>query len=483
MWSENIRDENVTFKKFMGSRDGYVYALTSGKGFYVSKYKMSNLALIEKVKVDISKREAEDSFNRVIVINKSGAHVLRREVSAKDKKIRVHHRVISFEGNISDDRVIYSVDTYGAFTNNLHFLDMLTSNDGSKTMISNTSRKNETGTVQELLVFDQDFDLLYKTALSSPFEEDLVFIPTEIKISNTGECYFLGYRKLESKVPDSESYITEKYGLIRFNEEGIDAKFDLSSYKKDFHELSFDINSNNELILLGLFYSDRTKYKSDQAYMKLQHGDMQPTVTSFNSFDKDFLKNFDFDPKTKEKYSFTALVRPRKSILKGFQHFDYKDFIYWPNGEVTAVAERDFGWFHDELMIVQFGAEGEVRWARIIDRFRQESSGFSYYRLHQSSEKLYLIFNDDRRNVERREMNKPPFEFDATGAGGNGKLHTLLAEVDMKGEIEFSEVANYKKRGGLMVASKYLRVSDDVGYFYFAPEYLGGEHILKINFN
>lgn len=490
--SDDMRDKKINFKEFVGEKDGLVYVL-AGKSWdelIIQAYDKNTMELDHEVELD----EIEDPIHVAGALNgesiypaKNGVYLLRYGYEKETKSIGIFKRTIDWDGTSSGYEKVFDVGRLPTISVTQDALVMESSPDNSKIMVYSYPHQPSAKRPVQVVVFNSDFEELYRSPLSSPFKNGLAFTPTQFSVDNDGGVYVLGYSKKARKEGelDPQDEITEHYGVFKVNESGIVKVLDLAGKGRVYHDLFMSLNDGG-IELLGLFLSNQKTYESEHIFMKLDHS-LTIYEEATSKFNQNVLDYFDFDPKTKEKYKYSGV---RKSTLKGFLRFRQKDLMRWADGTYTVVAEREvssglgIGNFFDEILLLNLSADGKIRNGEVIDVYQAELTAFSSYVAHQGKDKVYVLFNDDTRNEERIKEGKEPIGLYIRG-GYASKANTRVASFDKSGKLEYKTIRVFKERYSCLRTAFYLDMGKEEAAFQFGPQNdrePGGEHIVRIRF-
>jgi hypothetical protein len=291
-------------------------------------------------------------------------------------------------------------------------------------------------------IYDLRFQRLWEKNIELPYSDQL-FQLAEFKVDSKGNAYLLGkvFKKgLKERRKGKPNY---KYHILAYLKEGKEIKEFIFGFENRFiTDMQFEIDDKGDIIAAG-FYSDKgsTSIKGS-FYLKL---DGQTKILKNKHF-----KDFDIS-------ELAEFLNERKAE-KGRELYKYnlKDLILRDNGGAYLIAEQyyikvstytdpsgfirsDYRYYYNDIGVVNIDAAGKIKWIKRIPKKQVTSNDggfYSSYAYSRYKNKLYLIFNDNPKNINNPDTQKI-YNFQR---GKNSAV--VIVKIDDEGNISKNQLFN-----------------------------------------
>ncbi|MFZ1609946.1 MAG: hypothetical protein WAT52_02685 [Chitinophagales bacterium] len=325
-----------------------------------------------------------------------------------------------------------------------------------------SSEKDETkGSIS---VFVGNMEKKWELDFTLPYQEKLYSI-TDVDIDNNGNFYFMGLlynEKAKSKVRGLPNY---QYILTAFRNNGKEkAEYNISLDEKFITDCSFILTNDNKIVCAG-FYSDKgTTTIKGTFFMTIDPETKEVLSKGTTDFDTEFLKLFVSNSKAEkgsELASFSLdeiIVRSDGGALLIGEKFYVTTSTYRdPN---TGKTSTSYHYHYNDIMVININPDNTVKWATKIPKKQTASSGFYLsYVSHVKDDMVYLIFNDNEKNLDEKNPDKI-YSYD-----GKNSFATIVS-IQPDGKWDKKALFSNKEVGVVMRPSVSEQINDDELLFY-----------------
>lgn len=336
-------------------------------------------------------------------------------------------------------------------------LQTMFSRDMSKLLLfRNDKAGKKEKTTYTINVFDasDNFSPIWEQSYQSDEIDKLEDI-ANVKVNNEGGVYLMAQIFNEKRKTIVDGKVNYKFKLKEFSKEGKSMNsVDLDLGDEFITQISIAINQNDDIVCTG-FYSSKTSFGIKGCFYKLLDHKSKTLI-------KESKKEFSLDFITSEM-SEKAAKKVKKKKAKGksveLASFQLRDIVLDEDVGVIQVAERYYvrshtytdangvshtyyTYHYDDIIVISISPEGEIEWARKIQK-RQSSrspNSFMSYHLSIQGDKLYFFFNG---NAESLLPNKKKSHYWSTGKKAAGIIVEVNEEGYMKKDI-FYDYAGHR---------------------------------------
>ena len=290
-------------------------------------------------------------------------------------------------------------------------------------------------------VYDRRFKKIWSKEIELPYSDQLFKI-ADYKVDRNGNAYVLGKvfkDKLKERRKGKPNY---KYHIIAYTEKGEGVKeYKFSFEEKFITDMQFEIRDGD--IVASGFYSDRGSVSIKGSFYLEVDGETK------------ILKNKDF-----KDFNFEELTDflNEKQAEKGRElyQYDLKDLILRDDGGAYLIAEQfyikvsnytdpsgfvrsDYKYYYNDLGVVNIDPTGKIKWIKRISKKQittNDGGFYSSYAFSRYNNKLYLIFNDHPKNLEK-------ISDDRVNNFQRGKNSTVaIVQIDDEGNMVKEQLFN-----------------------------------------
>ena len=429
-WGQELKEPSKTYidKIITANKQGIITLrqkhsfLESFSKIYVEKYDAS-LNLKHSQKIDLKYKKKKLQFEELLNLNGNLYLLTSFNNKAKEKTYlfsqKLNKRFIPAKKPIK----IAEIET-GSWIKEGSF-DLEISKDSSKILVyGQLPYQRKQSERFNLSVLDKQLQPIWDRNIILPYSDQLLSIEN-YKVDNQGNVYILGKlrhekaRLFQNKTPNYH-YIILAYSANK--DEATEYKIDLKD--KFITDLTFRPSNDGNLICAG-FYSEKLSYSiKGTCFFNM---DMQ-TKEAFNihlkKFDFDFLTEYMSD-RRKEKakraeesgnkrrspelyrYALDDLILRSDggAVLVGEQYYIEERKSYYRDGSYRSTYYYNY----NDIIVVNIKPSGEIEWATHIPKRQRTQDDGGYYSSYAKAvvrDKIYFIYNDNRRNFSEKESTR-----------------------------------------------------------------------------
>ena len=270
----------------------------------------------------------------------------------------------------------------------------------------------ESKTITTVKVFDDNYELLWKTKYTQPYERGLSRVES-VNVSDDGLVYILTKVWKEKKDRERRERNYE-YFINVVTKEGLETKEKLELKDNFIVDLKLNIAENGDLICGG-FYSKEGLRSDGVFFMQLDGENFNIKSESLKEFELDFIT----DGMSERKAAKTK-KRAKKGKDVGLANVEFRDFIVKEDGGAVLVGEyvniytttstdangnttTTTHYNYDDIYVISIDKEGNIEWAEKIEKIQHTSNDGGFY------SSFFLSINGNHLNFmfnikEKREM-------------------------------------------------------------------------------
>ncbi len=407
------------------------------------------------------------------VLTQSDALITKEAFNQKGKKYKMNYKSIKLmDGkmillmtNYDKDKNTYSaygqiLDLDGAFVGDVIKLDEIEtksksnrgefdfkiSDDGTRIlMYQETPYAKHDDEEINFKIFDSNLMLRWENSFKTPYK-GRNFGVLAYKLANDGNIYLL-VKISPDKSDVRRGQLPFYYTMFVINTQNDRiSEVDIDLKDKFVQEVTFDLNSNNDIVLVGFYSNDMPNniHGTFLAVVDSRTGSYKQT--SIQAFGIEILGQY--------------LNEKRIRRGQGIQGFNLNHFLLHQDGTATLVAEHseivrvcttdprtgitrcDYYFYYNDIIVIRINELGKFEWYRRIPKRQvtvNDRGYYSGYSLSFHKGKIKIIFNDDPRNL-------------ANGYKGDLKIMNnpkrsipVLGSISPDGSIEFTQLYERKK--------------------------------------
>ena len=447
----SLEDENgglITIRAFYGGM------LQKLKGYYIQHFD-SNLKLLKEVEYEVDKNELKNAF-----IKDNKLHLIEYNIDKKADKISFNAVSANLKDlNFSSKEILslsedeqqryFGVMIFPILISNFSQYD--NSHAGEVVMSSNNSYfvinfdiNNKDKETHKIFVFNKNFEKVYEQLIEKNIK-DKYFDYQSIDIDdNDGTVYFLGKSfENESRKSKKKGEVNYHFELYKVNANG-QTNTSFKNADKFISSLEL-IKSDNRVVCVG-FYGKKDENKiNGVSLFNLNPETLKMESEKFTPFSEEFLT---------DKYGNKENRKKRKQ-KKGIKNIDFKSVFMLDNGDVIVNAEEFYITTHtsmsanggmstrtiyhfDDIMSLKLDKEGNIKWARNINKRQTGFVNSSYTSLPIDGDSYFFINCSDRI----KKLSADRISFKQTKAK---KSNLYLIKINKNGEFDFKKIIDDKE--------------------------------------
>lgn len=309
-------------------------------------------------------------------------------------------------------------DKEGAF-------NLVLSRDSSRVLLYNQLPNNKRDPERfALRVFDNQLQETWSQDITLPYS-DQQFSVEDYRIDNDGNVYIMGVLYIDGVRERRRGRPNYQYIILAYTRDGGDAQeYRIELGEKFITDLAFRVADDKRLVFAG-FYSEKGTYSiKGTCFFRVDPQTKEIQNVNLKEFDFQFRTEFLSDGETQRAARAEAAgdVGRQPELYR----FSLDELILRSDGGAVLVAEQyyvyervyrlwdgtlryDYYYNYNDIIVVNIRPDGSIEWATRIPK-RQETYNdggyFSSYAMSIVRDRLYFIFNDNRRNFENDGNNR-----------------------------------------------------------------------------
>lgn len=320
------------------------------------------------------------------------------------------------------------------------------SRDSSHILIyANSETKRNEPDQYALGVFDPEFNEVWSREVTLPYSESR-FVLKDYTVDNNGNAFILGLRYPEKGEGERKrGKSTYDYRILSYRQDGSEA----TEYTAEIGDLfltdmMIDVSPQKDIICAG-FYSERGTWSAKGTYfLRIDRKTKEVSKVSLKEFEPDFI-TMNFTARQKRK----AKKKAAKGKSIELYRYDLRDLIPRGDGGVVMLAEQFYittysttdqygniryhtNYHYNTVVAVSISPEGDIEWATKVPKHQVSTDDGGYFSSYVSmitNEKLYLLYNDTKKNLEKNVKLR---NYDLRDKNGI----IMLASIDAEGNVE-----------------------------------------------
>ncbi len=404
----------------LGSNDNSIYRNKPGADFYLRAYNVGGQAfgfrLVEEFEIKAQKYKGAKMSYYSAMANEAGFHLFTEGFSKKLKKKFLIVQTIDQYGNVSEPKELASMDCKYLWSR--EFI-MRWSDDHKKILVyadiedEQDEDKDAEVHIPQIWVYNQDFEEHWTVVASAGLEGQNGFHATGLSINDEGQVLLLGYQ-LNIRMHEGKIQAVNQYALLRHNEDSKSEIITVPSDTNAVQHMAMDINPDGDATLIGFISKIDETTILGSVVLTVSPENMTILSNHWQNFDSTFLNQFPVAYEREvTRYEVDGVVGYTQGSLKKMNSFWVKDIVHWEDGGFTAIAERTYFAYNgygaygypsfnlDELVVMEFTKNGELKWIRKVPKFQrtiEKSSVWGSFFVQQEDEAIHIVYNDHADN-------------------------------------------------------------------------------------
>lgn len=459
-WSETLKEPNNSYLSKIIYQDS--------KGFYVLREQRSNslidntplkiyveyynndLKLKRVEKIDLKYKNKTRQFEDVI---KLGDHLYLLS-SFHNRKHKVNYlfaQKISRQLKLSSKFIkigeipTKNINRDGSF-------DYHISQDSSTFLIYNQLPYKK-GEPERFIfnVYNTQFEKLWQKTVILPYNDEN-FEVEEYQVDNNGNVYLMGVIYINNNRRRSKQ--AYQYTILAYTEQGEKLKeYKIDLEDKLISDLTFRVANDGDLVCSG-FYSEQNSYSIKGTYFFRLNAQTQEIYNkNYKAFDIDFLTYYMSDRQKSKAHK--AEMEGNTQRQAELYRYNLDELILRTDGGALLIAEQyfieeqysnmlnptalnngttttNYYYHYNDIIVVNIRPNGAIEWTARIPKSQKTKNDNGYYSSYAHAvvrDKIYFVYNDNRRNFDKQENAKRRYNF-------NGRNSIIaLSELHKDGSV------------------------------------------------
>ena len=177
--------------------------------------------------------------------------------------------------------------------------------------------------------------------------------------------------------------------------------------------MAFDLSENDEIVVSGFYSNNRFNSIAGTYYLRLKSDDLSVQASALSPLSEESIVDL-IGKKKSGKGEEVPYVELRHIVVHDNGECSIIGEQFWTRDRNEFVANGGFlsrpAYYFMDLVLVRYLADGSIKWDRVVPK-RQESLDddgiYSSIALASKNDDLYIVFNDDEKNVEI--LNNPDY--------------------------------------------------------------------------
>lgn len=289
--------------------------------------------------------------------------------------------------------------------------DYAISRDSSRIlMYANLPFERRGGERLSFTVYDDQLNQQWSKAVELPFN-DRNFEVENYEVDRQGNVYILGRVIDRNNISLFSNRPYYSYVIVAYRNNGRDVKqYDVSLGNDFITDLTIRVGNNGDLICAG-FYSERTTQSMKGSFFsKINAETKRMYDIKKGEFDSDFLAQFMSKRRAKKKrelYSYRIdqlILRSDGGALMVAEQFYVR---VTTQTDASGFQTTTYTYYYNDIIAINMNPDGSIEWATRIPKRQIDGSGaFSSYAMTISKGKIYFIYNDHPKNLNRTDFRR-----------------------------------------------------------------------------
>jgi len=356
-------------------------------------------------------------------------------------------------------------------------------NEGMVLIHQSLPAKREDRERYSLKVFDAEMNPSWDREVELPYLAS-EFGVQSIRVANDGSVFMIGTKfaeKREAKDLKKDGKATYEYHVLVYRSDGDEpSDYPIVVADKFLQDLTLNIGNDGDILCGGLYGKKGSFSTAGTFFLRLDRATKQIIHSSFKEFDRDFITAYMTE---KEEAKATKKAEKKGEDLEMY-NFDLRDIIRREDGGAVMIAEQyymyvtqtcttnsngqrtctnTYHYVYNDIIVVNVDPQGEIEWAAKVPK-RQHSINdrgrYSSYAVTVKDDKIYLIFNDNGKNLFLTQGAKvEPFKY------GKDMLITLVT-IDGDGRVYREALLAQDKRDAMTRPKTCVQIGKDRLFIY-----------------
>lgn len=336
-----------------------------------------------------------------------------------------------------------------------------------------------------LKVYDMEMNPMWDREVSLPYL-DSEFSVQSVRVTDDGSAMMIGTKyaeKREAKALKKDGKSTYDHHLLIYKGDGDEpSDHPIRVEDKFLQDLTLNIGSDGDILCGGLYGKKGTFTTAGTFFLRIDRATKAVEHSSFKEFDHDFITAY----MTEKEEAKATKKAARKGEDLEMYNFELRDIIRRDDGGAVMIAEQyhmytvttcttnsnggqtcrtTYHYIYNDIIVVNVDPEGNIEWANKVPKRQHSINDGGYYSSYSVSvkgDKIYLIFNDNGKNLFLTQGAKvEPFKY------GKDMLITLVT-IDGDGRVHREALLAQDKRDAMTRPKSAVQIGDDRLFIFAA---------------
>jgi len=462
-WSDELKEPSGSYLSkiikedatgFYVLREQYGTSILNGNAKIFIEHYDSNMKFVKGEKYDLRHKKKEREFVDAIVIG-GEIYILTSFHNQAHKINYLFAQKVTHKLRLSDKLTKIGEIPTKSFNKDGSFGHSI-SRDSSKLLVYNQLPYGR-GEPERFAfhVYDSEFTELWTKDVELPYKDEN-FSVEEYQVDKDGNVYLLGVAYQDGVKIRRRGKPSYTYTILAYTNMGEDKReYRVNLNDKFVTDLTFSVANDGDLVCSG-FYSEHGTFSIKGTYFfRINTKTEEVYNKNLKAFDIDFVTEM-LPERRQEKIKKAAAAGKERRDSELYE-YNLDELILRSDGGALLIAEQffierrenynnnyygarrfntrsnnqfDYYYYYNDIIVVNIKPDGEIEWATRIPKRQRTINDNGYFSSYAHSivrDKIYFVYNDNRRNFppEGRRV----YNFDGR--------HSIiaLAEVSKDGSV------------------------------------------------
>lgn len=298
-------------------------------------------------------------------------------------------------------------------------------------------------------VFDENMNEVWKSGFQLPYQEkDYSVVGTEV--DDEGNLYFLG------RYNNDGPGVTYKIQAFRNNGKEL-LEYDVDLGDKLASDCALGLSLDGNLIVTGFYSDNKVGRIAGAFYLLIDPANSAKLIETYKEFDTETLALFMKQKKAEkgkelDNFTFDRVIMRTDggAVLLGEKYYVTQSTTTDAQGNTRTT----YTYHHNEIIVVNINPDGTIEWVTKIPKIQSSGSSFYLgYSDHVKDENIYLVFNDNEKNLGENAEDK------ISRYNGKKSIATLVT-IQPDGGWNKTALFDNKEEGVLLRPSVAEQIND-----------------------
>lgn len=380
-----------------------------------------------------------------------------QQLDKSDRKATFHVTKIGMDGKTGKPAKVATV-TYKEKNDLPNFINWRISDDSTKLLLATLADDNDDDLSAKtaITVMDNHAEKIWAKGFTLPYSQEQLTLRSWT-VSNNGDVYMLAKVFDERRSKSTKKVDGKKvpaYRMIIFHfKQGIDTpkEYVLGLNNSFVTDVTFKLSPQNDLYCAGFYSNDTKGVLQGVFFTRINGATGEVTLATKKEISDKDLANLD--------------TSKDRSGDKGLESsFEFNNLIVRSDGSIVMLAEDAYfytstyrvgnSWVtrttyvNNEVFVGSISAEGIFEWVRVVPKKQifEDTRVFSGYSYMIDDQNLYILYNDDEDNLDRKLTEK------ARRISSFRDAVASVVTIDRQGEMKRKKLFDAKEDADALMA-------------------------------